>query len=122
MQRGIRGATRVDANDKDEIMKATRELVLAMTVKNEVNVEDISFLQFTLTEDLDATFPSTAVRDMGKPWSDLPSLDMKQANVPGAMDKVIRALMVVRTDKDFMDIIHPYLRGTQSLRPDRSWD
>lgn len=121
MLRGIRGATKVEANDAEEIKKATTELVLEMIVKNEINVEDISFITFTLTEDLNAAFPAAAVREMGKPWSELACIDMKEINVPGSMKGVVRALMVARTNQDFFDIIHPYLRGTQELRPDREW-
>lgn len=120
--RGIRGATRVEENEALQIIKATQELVLAMTVKNEINLEDISFITFTVTDDLNAAFPAAAVREMGKPWSDLACLDMKAVDIPGEMEKVIRALMVVKTEKNLFQIVHPYLRGTKSLHPDRGWD
>ena len=119
MLRGIRGAIQVKENTHQEITKATQELFLTMLVKNNINVEDIAFIIFTSTNDLDAAFPSFGVRSLGKPFSDLATIDMPQMNVKGSLPKTIRALMLVNTEKDLDNIIHPYLKGAEVLRPDR---
>src|SRR5260221_3672113 len=44
--RGIRGATTVSANPRDEILRATRELLRRIVDRNAVAVEDIASIFF----------------------------------------------------------------------------
>ena len=67
--RGIRGATTADANTREAILDATRELLAAIVDANELRVDDIASVYFTMTPDLDAAFPARSTRDMG--WNDL---------------------------------------------------
>jgi len=107
-------------NSREDIIEASRELVVFMVELNDVRVEDISFILFTVTPDIDAAFPASAVRLMGEPWSLLACIDVLQMNVDGAVNGLIRALMVAETERGLGDIVHPYLRGAEKLRPDRS--
>ena len=60
--RGIRGATTVECNDKEEIWQAAQELVRALVDANGIAPEDIGAAIFSVTEDLTAAFPSTGAR------------------------------------------------------------
>ena len=50
--RAIRGATQVAADDRDEVLGATRELVSAVLERNEVDPADLISILFTATPDL----------------------------------------------------------------------
>jgi chorismate mutase len=113
--RGVRGATTVDHNDQAEILAATSELLLLIMSKNDLLVEDIASVIFTVTEDLDAVFPALAARQMG--WNEVALLCMREIPVPGSLGKCIRVLLHVNTSRSASELQHVYLRGAVSLRP-----
>jgi len=114
--RGIRGATTVDNNDREEILIATTELLRLMVLENNVLVEDIASASFTLTDDLDAVFPAQAARQIG--WNDVPLICMREIPVPNSLGKCIRVLLLVNTARSASEIQHIYLRKAVSLRPE----
>jgi chorismate mutase len=114
--RGIRGATTVGANDTEDILCATSELLGAMQKQNGFVPGDLAAIWFTVTSDLNAAFPAQAARKMG--WSDVPLLDAVEIPVPGSLAQCIRVLMLWNTDHVQSEIHHVYLRGAQVLRPD----
>ncbi|HEX9135047.1 MAG TPA: chorismate mutase, partial [Ktedonobacteraceae bacterium] len=95
--RGIRGATTVDHNDEAEILAATAELLLLMMSKNDLLVEDIASVIFTVTEELDAVFPALAARQMG--WNEVALMCMREIPVPDSLGKCIRVLLHVNTTR-----------------------
>ena len=78
--RGIRGATTVERNEREEIVMATTELLQLMVRKNELRVEDIASAIFTVTGDLDAEFPAAAARQLG--WDEVALMCMREIPVP----------------------------------------
>ncbi len=115
--RGIRGATTVAADQPDLILEATRELLEAILKENEgMKPEDVGSAIFTVTEDLAATFPAQAARQMG--WSMVPMMCAREIPVPGSVPKAIRVLVHWNTDTPQCEIKHVYLRDAVSLRPD----
>src|SRR5262245_52640134 len=114
--RGIRGAVRVASNERTEIFARTQELLRAMVDANAVRSEDVAAAFFTLTPDLTADFPAHAARDMG--WSHVPLMCASEVAVPGALDRVVRILLLVNTNLAPRDVRHQYLGDTQCLRPD----
>src|SRR3970040_1959038 len=68
--RGIRGATTVSSNSKDEIIEAAKELLSAMIDANGIDPDDVASAFFTTTPDLNAEFPAVAPRQMG--WKFVP--------------------------------------------------
>jgi len=114
--RGIRGATTVDSNDAGEIHAATRELLLALIERNQIDQTQIASAWFTLTPDLTAAFPAYAGRQLG--WIDVPLICSCEIPVPGALARVIRVLLHYNTDRPQSAIHHVYLRGAVGLRQD----
>lgn len=115
--RGIRGATTVAEDEAETILQATRELLEAIVKENaSMKPEDIGSAIFTVTEDLTATFPAQAARQMG--WSMVPMMCAREIPVPGALPKVIRVLVHWNTDTPQSEIKHIYLRDAVKLRPD----
>lgn len=114
--RGIRGAVTVDANSKEAITSATRELLVAIVRENQLEPDDIAGIMFTATPDLTAEFPAYAVR--GLPWPTVPLICAQEIDVPGAMRSVVRVLLLVNTTRTPQEIKHQYLREARQLRPD----
>lgn len=114
--RAIRGAIQVDANDKDEILGGTAELVREVLDRNEIGGEDLISILFTATPDLTADFPAYAARKMG--LTDVPLMCASEIAVPGAMPRVLRLLAHVDTAKPRTEMRHVYLRGATALRTD----
>jgi len=117
MMRGVRGATTVDNDDPDEILEATRELLMMIVRVNNIEVEDIASMVLTTTEDLTATYPAFAARQLG--WFDLALLCTHEMRVPDGLPRCIRVLLHWNTTKTAQEIGHIYLREAKSLRPDR---
>ena len=117
MCRGVRGAITVASNDEDEILEATRELLQALIASNDMKVEDIASAYFTTTQDLNATYPAYAARQLG--WCDAAQLCGHEMDVPGGLPRCVRVLIHWNTRKSAAEISHVYLRDARSLRPDR---
>ncbi|GIW51853.1 MAG: chorismate mutase [Gemmatimonadales bacterium] len=115
--RGIRGATTAQDNTREAILSATEELLQAIVAANQLALEDIASVLFTVTSDLDAEYPARAARELG--WHDIPLLGATEMNVPGGVPRCIRVLLHVNTDKPASQMKHIYLRGARALRPDR---
>lgn len=114
--RGIRGAITADADDTASIARATKRLLSEMTQRNEIVLDDIASVLFSLTPDLRACFPALAAREMG--WVHVPMLHFSEVDVPGALGRCIRVLMHVNTSLQAHEIEHVYLDGAACLRPD----
>lgn len=113
--RGIRGATTIERNDREEILSATTELLQLIIRQNDLQTEDIASAIFSLTEDLDAEFPAVAARTLG--WTEVPLMCAREIPVPGSLGKCIRVLVHVNTTRSLSEIRHVYIRGAVSLRP-----
>ncbi|HVR87246.1 MAG TPA: chorismate mutase [Planctomycetota bacterium] len=114
--RGIRGAVNIASNTKEEILTKSRELLEAILSANKVKPGDIAAAIFTLSPDLNADFPAYAARQLG--WTDVPLMCARELDVPGAMEKVIRVLLLVNSRIPAGKIRHQYLGDTPRLRPD----
>lgn len=116
--RGIRGATTVERNEREEMLAATMELLELMIRRNELRTEDIASAIFTVTEELDAEFPALAARRMG--WTDVALLCAREIPVPDSLGMCIRVLLHVNTTRSNAEIQHVYLRKAVALRPTRA--
>ena len=116
--RGVRGATTVDSNSRDEILEQTRRLLALMIRHNDIVSTDVASAIFTVTRDLDAEFPALAARQLG--WLDVPLICSYEISVPGALTHCVRILIHWNTAKTQQDITHVYIRGAKKLRPDLS--
>ena len=114
--RAVRGATQVDADERQQVLDATTELVAAVLERNKLSYDDLISVLFTATPDLHAEFPAYAARQMG--ITDVPLMCAAEIDVPGAMPRVLRLLAHVETDLPRSDIRHVYLRGAAALRTD----
>lgn len=114
--RAIRGATQVDANERDLILEATAELVTEVMARNGLATDDVISVVFTATPDLTAEFPALAARKLG--FDSVPLLCASEIDVPRALPRVIRLMAHVETDRPRSQLRHVYLRGAVALRLD----
>jgi chorismate mutase len=113
--RGIRGATTVDYNDREEILAATTELLQLLIARNDLHPDNIASVIFTTTDDLDAEFPAVAARSLG--WLETALMCAREIPVPGSLRKCIRVLIHVNTTRSAAEIQHVYLKDAVNLRP-----
>ena len=116
--RGVRGATTVEANSRDAILQATRQMLALMIRRNDIDSVDIASAQFTVTRDLDAEFPALAARQLR--WLEVPLLCGYEIEVPGSLPMCIRVLLHWNTPKSQQEIHHVYIHDAVRLRPDLS--
>lgn len=118
MCRGVRGATTVEQDDREEILKATTQLLALMIRRNEIDSADLASATFTVTKDLHSEFPALAARQLG--WLEVPLLCGYEVSVEGSLPRCIRVLLHWNTTKSQSEIQHIYIRDAVKLRPDLS--
>jgi chorismate mutase len=114
--RGVRGATTAEANTREAIREATRDLLERIMAANDLRVEDIASAIFSTSTDLNAEFPAVAARELG--WLDTALLCTHEMAVPGSLQRCIRVLIHWNTTRRANEIVHVYVRGARTLRPD----
>jgi len=116
--RGVRGATTADSNSRDDILKATRQLLALMVRQNGIEQDDVGSALFSTTVDLNAEFPALAARQLG--WIDIALMCTHELDVPGSLERCIRILLHWNTSKPASELVHVYIKGAARLRPDIS--
>jgi chorismate mutase len=111
----LRGATSVDADERQAILDATDALMRELLDRNGLAAEDLVSCLFTLTPDLHAEFPAVAAREMG--LSSVPLMCAQELRVEGAMERVIR-VMVHCYLSEGREPQHVYQRSARALRLD----
>jgi|SRR5215475_8606691 len=114
--RAVRGAIQVDRDDPAVIVADTATLLAEVVRRNGIAADDFISVVFTVTPDLGSEFPATAARHLG--LVDVPLLCTTEIPVRDAMQRVVRLLAHVETDRPRSELQHVYLRGAARLRPD----
>ncbi len=114
--RGVRGATTIEIDDRDQILTATRQMLGLIIRRNGIDAKDLASAQFTVTRDLESEFPALAARQLG--WLEVPLLCGYEISVPGSLPRCIRVLLHWNTDRPQSEIQHVYLHAAVKLRPD----
>ena len=113
----IRGATTAKDNSVKEIENAVVELIEELISRNNIIVNNLLSITFTVTSDLNACFPASIARKCNG-LDSVAFLDCQQMYVPNDVDFCIR-LMAQALMKSNESVNHPYLRGASKLRADR---
>ena len=115
--RGIRGATTVEENTPEAILRGTRELLALIIRFNDLKPEDVASAIFSTTSDLNAAFPAVAARQFN--WFDVALMCGHELDVPNSLRMCIRVLIHWNTTKTASEIRHVYIKGAKRLRPER---
>lgn len=111
----VRGATKVERNDANQILAKTEELLSELLERNELEADRIVSCIFTSTHNLNADFPAVAARNLG--LNNVPLLCAQEIDVPGAMPGVVRVLVHYHAPANHTPH-HTYVGEAQSLRSD----
>ena len=113
--KAIRGAT-CSANEKSEITQKTVCLYDKLLTANGLTETDIVSLFFSITADLDAENPASALRRSGRA-GETAMMVLQEAAVQCSMPGTIRLLIHAypATEKP---IQHVYTHGAEKLRPE----
>ena len=115
--RGIRGATTIETDVKENVLSGTLELLEKIFASNpDLKTEDIASAIFTVTEDIISAFPALAARQIG--WDQVPMMCAREIPVLDSLPLCIRVLIHWNTSKAQDAVRHVYLRGAEKLRPD----
>ncbi|MEO0408429.1 MAG: chorismate mutase [Cyanobacteria bacterium P01_A01_bin.135] len=117
--KAIRGATTASENTVDAIREAVTELLTTLESYNQIDTDQIISATFSVTRDLDATFPAAIARERSH-WQDVPMIDLQQMHVEGSLERCIRVLIHLNVPEPALPVHHTYLRRASNLRPD--WD
>jgi len=112
--RAIRGATQLDADERDHLLASVDELIRELLTQNDLQTDDLISMLFTATPDLHSEFPALAARQLG--IGDVPLLCTQELDIAGAMPKVIRVMVHAETALTKAEVRHVYLRGAVALR------
>ncbi len=109
----IRGATTVDADDKEEIRRSVRELLEQIENVNQLKRDEIVSIVFSSTSDIHSYYPAKAAREAGFAGCSL--FSAMEPEIEGGLPLCIRAMLFV--EKNLVPR-HVYLRGAKVLRKD----
>ena len=111
----LRGAVQAERNDRESILTSTDELLQEMIARNDLEAGRMISCILTCTDDLNAEFPAVAARELG--LDEVPLLCTRELAVPGAMERVIRAMVHYYAPTDHTPA-HVYLGAARGLRSD----
>ena len=112
----MRGATQLDADERDHLLERVAEMVSDVMTANGLEVDDFISVIFTATSDVVSEFPAYAARRLG--FGEVPLICARELEIAGSMPRVVRMLAHVETDLPRSDITHVYLHGAAALRTD----
>jgi chorismate mutase len=112
----LRGATTVDGDSADEVVKRTGELLAALLERNGVGHDQLVSIIFTSTKDLRSAFPALAARELG--LGDVPLLCAGELDVVGGNPHTIRVLIHCYSTLPRASLRHVYLHRAKHLRDD----
>lgn len=113
--KAIRGAITVEADQKELVIAAAKELTQAILAENGLVADDIVSAIFTSTADLTSAFPAIGAREAG--LVNTPLLCAQEIPVPGSQPRCIRALVHAYMPAE-RSVRHVYLKEAAALRPD----
>ena len=114
--RAIRGATQVVANSPEAIAAGVKELLTEILAANALTPSDVISVLFTASPDLNAAFPAAFAREVG--FESVPLICAVEIDVPGALERTIRLMAHIETEKSVKEVSHIYLHGAKALRRD----
>ena len=113
----IRGATTSQGDTNIFIEEAVIELIQELILLNNLKQENIISITFTVTKDLTSCFPASVARKFFN-FNSVAFLDCQQMYVPNDINFCIRLMALVNLESK-RNPVHPYLKGSSKLRPDR---
>lgn len=116
----VRGATVAQNNTSDSILLATTELLVAIMEHNNISIDDITSIFFTVTKDLDKVAPAKAARELGITHAGLMCYNEMERD--DDLDFCIRVMVQCNSNLKQQEVKHKYLHDAKILREDLRGD
>jgi chorismate mutase len=113
----LRGATQC-LNDGEDMTGQLAALYDELLAANGLAEDAIVSLFFSVTPDLNAQNPASALRQSGR-GGDLALFSLQEAAVSGGLERTVRVLVHCYLDEEAVPR-HIYRNGAEILRPDRA--
>lgn len=117
MLRGLRGAITVEENEEQQIVEATEKVMRELITINAIEAEKVASVFISVTADIDAAFPAKALRQL-EGWTYVPVMCMREIQVENSLEKCVRVMIHLNTEKAQKEMKHVYLEKAIVLRPD----
>jgi chorismate mutase len=114
--RALRGATTLDADERDHLIERTQELIHEMFERNGLVEDDLVSIVFTATDDISSAFPAEAARESG--FTHTPLLCARELEIIGGIERCVRVLVHAYTTRSKAELRHVYLHAARQLRTD----
>jgi chorismate mutase len=114
--RALRGATTLEADTRAQVIERTQELLRETFARNGLDQHDVVSIVFTATDDISSAFPAEAAREAGIEL--VPLLCARELEIDGGIERCIRVLLHVYTERSPAELRHVYLHGARQLRTD----
>jgi len=113
--KAIRGAITVEADERELVIAAAKELTETLLAENGLSADDVVSAIYTSTVDLTSAFPAMGAREAGLVNTAL--LCAQEIPVPGSQPRCIRVLVHAYMQAG-RPVRHVYLKDAVNLRPD----
>ena len=111
----LRGACQCE-NTEDDICLQVGYMYNELLQKNKIDEKDIVSVIFSVTADLDAVNPCTALRKEGRAGS-LALFSAQEPLCKNSLERTVRVIIHCYLQED-IKVQHVYRNGAQMLRPD----
>ena len=113
----LRGATQLEVDTKEEMGNKIESLINTLYEVNDIIIDDVVSIQFSITNDLHSLNPATAYRLRCKK-GEAPLFCSIEPDIIGMLERTVRVMIYLYRDDSEKKIQHVYLEGTASLRKD----
>lgn len=112
----LRGATTIDEDEREQLIGRTRELLVELLQRNELEHDQLVSILFTATGDLTSEFPAVAARELG--LGDVPLICARELGVRHGNPRTVRVLVHCYATTPRALLRHVYLHDARHLRDD----
>jgi chorismate mutase len=115
MVMAVRGAIKVAENSSDSIKKSVKKLIESVARENAFAEDDVISMIFSLTKDITALNPATALRETG--FANVALFCTQEPEYSGSVPGIIRVIVTLNVDQK-RKAVPVYLDGAETLRTD----
>ena len=114
----LRGAVQCENTEKD-IVEQIALVYDELLSGNKLDEKDIVSVIFSVTNDLDAANPCSALRKSGRATGDTALFSVQEPDCRGSVERIIRVIIHCYLEEG-AGVRHVYRNGAEVLRPDRA--
>jgi len=114
----LRGAVQCE-NTEEDIRRQIGFMYDEMLKKNNLEEKDVVSVIFSVTRDLDAANPCSALRKEGRGVGDTALFSVQEPQCKNSVERIIRVIIHCYLEEG-SKVHHIYRNGAEVLRPDRT--